>query len=277
MDLAAAFVLSLLGGYCFAYIWRATAFATKRAEGHHLYFRAALCGAALFAFALCIRTLVGSNFLAYQNFDSMLVEYVRPALRAESGLPWIAQERRTEWVVTAIYSLLLGIACGVLANLFTPVHWALQRSYSAFDAFLLRAHTDAFPVSLTLKTGKVYIGLVAVRPAPTREPVAVTLLPLFSGNRDVEGRVTLTTDYDAVCATLEAGRAMQLDLPAGWESRFKLLIRADEIVTAALFSPEIYTEFHPDWKQQITQPIQEPARIQLLSSIGTNLRFSGPM
>src|SRR5260221_11362714 len=106
VDLAAAFVLSLLGGYCFAYIWRATAFATKRAEGHHLYFRAALCGAALFAFALCIRTLLGSHFLAYQNFDSMLVEYVRPALRAESGLPWIAQERRAEWVVTAIYSLL---------------------------------------------------------------------------------------------------------------------------------------------------------------------------
>ena len=276
MDLAAVFLHPLLGGYCFAYVWRASSFVTRRAEGHHLYFRAALCGAVLFALALCIRTLLGSNFLAYQNFDSALVEYVRPALRAESGLPWIAQERRAEWVVTAIYSLLLGIACGVLSNLFTPLHWALRRSYSAFDAFLLRAHKNAFPVSLTLKTGKVYIGLVSVRPAPTREPDAVTLLPLFSGNRDAAGRITLTTDYDAVCDPLKAGRALQLDLPTDWKSQLRLLIRADEIVTAAPFSPEIYTEFNPDWKQQITQPSPEPAQIQLLSSIGTNFTFSGP-
>jgi hypothetical protein len=149
VDLAAAFVLSLLGGYCFACLWRATAFATKRAEGHHLYFRAALCGAMLFAFALCIRTLLASDSLAYLNFDSALVEYVRPFLKAQSGLAWIAQGRRAEWVVTAVYSLLLGIGGGVLANMFTPRRWALRRSFSAFDALLLRAHLEGIPVSLT--------------------------------------------------------------------------------------------------------------------------------
>jgi hypothetical protein len=133
------------------------------------------------------------------------------------------------------------------------------------------------PVSLTLKTGKVYIGLVTESPAPTREPVAVTLLPLLSGNRDAEGRIALTTDYDSIYATLKAGRAMQLGLPADWESQIELQIRADEIITAAVFSLAIYAEFRPDWKQQISQLNRNPPMGQALSSIGTNLRFSGPM
>jgi hypothetical protein len=219
VDLAAAFLLSLLGGYCFVYLWRVTTFDTKRAEGHHLYFRAALCGAMLFALALGLRTLLAFDSLAYLNFDSALVEYVRPALRAESGLAWVAQGRRAEWVVTAIYSLLLGIGCGQ----------------------------------------------------------AVRLLPMLSGNRDAEGRITLTTDYDAVFSALREGEAARLGLPADWESEIELQIRTDEIVTAALFSKAIYTEFNPEWRQHIVEPKNQPPVVQVLSSIGTNLRLSGPM
>jgi hypothetical protein len=277
VDLAAAFLLSLLGGYCFAYLWRVTTFDTKRAEGHHLYFRAALCGAVLFALALCLRTLLASDSLAYLNFDSALVEYVRPVLKAESGLAWVAQGRRAEWVVTAIYSLLLGIGCGVLANLVTPRRWALRRSLSTFDRLLLRSYLEGVPVSLTLKTSKVYVGLVAKCPNPTREPVAVTLLPMLSGNRNAEGRMTLTTDYDAAYSALREDGAALPGLPADWASQIELQIRADEIVTAALFSTAIYSEFNPEWGQHIVEPKNQPPVVQVLSSIGTNLRFSGPM
>jgi hypothetical protein len=55
MDVAAVFALSLLGGYFFASYWRLTAFSTKREEGHHLYFRAALFGVVLFLLALFLR------------------------------------------------------------------------------------------------------------------------------------------------------------------------------------------------------------------------------
>lgn len=48
MELAAVFGLSLLGGYFFAAWWRLTSYATRRYEGHHLYFRAALCGVVFF-------------------------------------------------------------------------------------------------------------------------------------------------------------------------------------------------------------------------------------
>ena len=118
---------------------------------------------------------------------------------------------------------------------------------------------------------------VATIPDPARDSVAVTLLPILSGNRDADGRLTLITDYETVYANLRAGRAMQLGLPADWEeSQFELLVRADEIVIAARFSPVIYAEFNPGWRQQIAQPSQNPPPVQVLSSIGTNLRLSGP-
>lgn len=117
---------------------------------------------------------------------------------------------------------------------------------------------------------------------------------MLSGNRDSEGRLNPPTDYESVYSNLEHGRAAQLGLPADWPSQFELTIRVDDIVTAALFSPAIYAEFNPDWKQRIAQhnqnapppqelivqiadrdyPPSDPSYV--LSSIGTNFRFSGP-
>src|SRR5882724_7341599 len=126
MDLAATFLLSLLGGYCFAYVWRGTRFTTRRIDGHHLYFRAALFGALLFSIALAVRIVLAGHFPAYRNVESTLVEYLRPVLKVESGLALPELTRRVEWVVTAIYSLLLGAVCGPVSNVFTPRRWAQQ-------------------------------------------------------------------------------------------------------------------------------------------------------
>jgi hypothetical protein len=267
MDLAAAFLLSLLGGYCFAYVWRGTRFTTRRVDGHHLYFRAALCGALLFSIALALRIVLVGHFPAYRNFDSALVEYVRPVLKVESGLALPELTRRVEWVVTAIYSLLLGTVCGHVSNVFTPRGWAEHRSIGALYRFLLQARQESLPVSLTLNTSKVYIGLVVAAPDPVREPVVVPLLPILSGHRDPEGRLNLTTDYVAVYSALKHGRAMQLGLRADWLSQFALVIRADEIVTAALFSPAIYAELNPDWKQRIAEQNQTAPPQELIVHI----------
>jgi hypothetical protein len=140
-----------------------------------------------------------------------------------------------------------------MLNHFTPRRWALHRRVSPFYGFLLETQQEVVPVSLTLKTGKVYIGLVVEALDPIREPFAVTLLPIFSGNRDAEGRLNLTTDYETLYSSLRHGRAAQLGLPADWSSQFELTIRADEIVTASLFSAAIYAEFNPGWKQHSSQ------------------------
>jgi hypothetical protein len=265
VDLTAVFLLSLLGGYCFAYVWRVTAFTTKRIEGHHLYFRAALWGTMFFAIALALRLALIRNFHAYQNFELALVDYLRPALKEEPGLALAGPTRRLEWVVTTIYSLLLSAVCSTTLNRFTPRQWALRRSVSSFYSFLSEAQQKSILVSLTLNSGKVYIGIVTEVVDPSCEPVAITLLPMFSGNRDAEGRVNLTTDYEALYSSLRHGRAAQLGLPADWPSLFNLAIRADDIVTATPFSTAIYAEVNPDWQERINRHNQ-PATAFLLAS-----------
>ncbi|MBS0422798.1 MAG: hypothetical protein JSR66_34150 [Proteobacteria bacterium] len=208
MDLAAAFVLSLLGGYCFAYRWRATALDTKRADGHHVYFRAALCGSVLFVLAMGLRKLFDWCSPACLSFDAALIEYVSPALKVESGLELVSRSRRAEWIVTAIYSLLIGIGFGIFANWVTPRNWALSRGLSTLDRLLLRSYLDGAFIALTLQSGKVYVGRVADYPNPILEPVAVAFRPMFSGSRDASGQLTLTTDYESIYSVLEAGRAL---------------------------------------------------------------------
>ena len=68
MDFATIFLLSLLGGYCLAYMWRATAFTTMKVEGQHLHFRAALCGVILFLLALAVHAMLMQQSPAYRVF-----------------------------------------------------------------------------------------------------------------------------------------------------------------------------------------------------------------
>ena len=94
-------------------------------------------------------------------------------------------------------------------------------------------------------------------------PDVITILPMFSGYRDPRGRMVLTSNYEAVYTKLEAGEAAALGLSPDWLAQFELSIRADTIVSAAMFSPAIYASFNPDWEQQIAQqgnkpPAQEP-------------------
>lgn len=253
MDLAAVFLLSLLGGYYFSILWRLTAFSTRRVDGHHLYFRAALYGAIFFAVALVLKNFVFIHVPGYQDMDAAMINYVKPALKEETGVTALAETRRAEWLITAMYSLLVGPLCASLLNIFTPRKWALQRSLGALNQLLLHAQQREMPVQLTLTTGKVYIGLLVSITDPDREPDVVKILPMFSGYRDARGRLVLTSDYQSVYTNLDAGEADRLHLPPDWLSQFEVTIRADLIVTAALFSPAVYASFNPDWERQIAQ------------------------
>jgi hypothetical protein len=257
VDLAAVFLLSLLGGYYFFYFWRLTAFGTRRSEGRHLYFRAALGGIVFFGVALAIRTVLLNNSSAYAALDLGLVEYVKPVLKTEDPVGTsleaarAEQTRRAEWVVTAGYSLLVGILAAGVLNLFTSRSKALQRSLGPLDRLLFEAQLADLPVNVTLKNGKTYIGLVQATPDPGSSPNAVSLLPMFSGSRDANGRMVLTTDYETLYQRLVLGRAVELGLPDDWFSHFRLMIPAESILTASLFSPAIYAEFNPLWRERI--------------------------
>jgi hypothetical protein len=247
MELAAVFLLSLLGGYTFALIWRYTAFAMRRADGHHLYFRAAYYGAVLFASAFLIRVIFLSRIPGYKELEQPLLDYITSALKDP------AKPRQAEIVVMAAYSMILGPLFGLLANLVTPSNWSIRRNLNALDFLLLRGQSGEMPVSLTLTNNKVYIGLVARITDPERPPAMVILLPMYSGHRCEDGRMELTTAYEKVYDSFADIPSSSTGSPP-WDQQlenFHIAIRADAIVTASLFSPRVYSRFNPGWETHI--------------------------
>jgi hypothetical protein len=224
--------------------------------------------------ALGLRNWVLVHLPGYLDFDVGLINYVKPALKEETGITAPAEARRAEWLVTAAYSMLIGPLCAVLLNVGTPRGWALRRSLDALDKLLLDAQKLQMPVQLTLNNQKVYIGLAVSNANPDPKPDVIKILPMFSGYRDSRGRMVLTSNYEAVYTKLEAGEADELGLAKDWLAQFELAIRADTVVSAALFSPAIYASFNPDWEQQIAQQGDKPPAQELTVEIRRPARAS---
>lgn len=264
MDLAAVFILALIGGYAFTTLWRVTAYETKRAEGQHLYLRSALVGALLCALAFLIRLFALAYWPAYRdNVDAALIAFVEPMLKGPHTAP------QTHLVIAAIYSLPLGVLSALLLNTVLPQRWAIARGLSNLDRLLHDAQQRDMPVSVTLTNGKVYVGLVVRISDPDRPPPSIMLFPMLSGHRDAAGRFNITTDYARVYESLDEapGRLEDLGLPETWEPNFYLVLRADQIVSATMFSPAVYSEFNPGWRERMEMSDSPPPRQELLVEI----------
>lgn len=263
MDLAPAFLLSLLGGYAFASLWCFTSYETRRSDGHHLYFRAAFYGAVFFVAAFMLRILALVYWSAYAEWDRAATALVNPALKDTHD------PGQNSIVVVAAYSLLVGPLFAALLNVVTPKRWSLLRSVNALDALLLRAQYAEMPVSITLDNGKVYIGLVRRISEPNHRPLAVVLFPMLSGHRDDDGRLKLTTNYRRIYDALDKNPDLRKHhgLPKVWEPNFEVVLRADQIVSANMFSPTVYSEFNPGWRESLDALPAPPPRQELLVEI----------
>ena len=264
MDIAALFILTLIGGYAFIALWRVTAYETKRAEGQHLYLRSALAGAVLFALAFLTRLLALIYWQGYRDeFDAALVAFIKPTLEDPHT------SAQMHLVIAAIYSLPLGVVLALLLNAFLPQQWAISRGLSNLDQLLHKAQRSDMPVSITLTNGKVYVGLVVRISDPDRPPPSIVLFPMLSGHRDAAGRLEITTDYEKVYDALDesAEKPKELGLPEIWEPNFYLVLRADHILSATPFSPAVYSEFNPSWRESVETRGKPPPRQELLIEI----------
>ncbi len=154
-------------------------------------------------------------------------------------------------MVTAGLSLLFGPALAWLMNCMTPRHWALRRSLGGVERVLHDAHAGKRLVALTLNCGKIYVGRVLSFLDSEGQPSDVEIEPSFSGYRDEQMRMILTTDYEVIRDLLLRGRASQLCLPHHWRGQWCLAIRPTTIVSAASFDSDIYGEFNPQWRDQL--------------------------
>lgn len=170
-------LLPLLGGFWFLRTFHYTSLRSHRVDGYRLLIESALVGVVLFGLATAITVTIG----------------------AYGGLPqqqWHRLFPDVPYLGSAIGALLIGFVSPYFVNWFLDkTGWwtkeaarnkALSRHGNHLLRLLLEASSKEKPVSITLDSGKLYIGMVEFVPALESHDTYLGLVPLFSGHRDKE-------------------------------------------------------------------------------------------
>jgi len=118
---------------------------------------------------------------------------------------------------------------------------AVEQWGDYLERLLNRSLKETKQVSLTLRTGKVYIGFVTSNFDPAYERRYIQLLPVLSGYRDDETKdLVITRDYArAYQRMIDEDSAYLLTIA----DEFQLVIPTAEIVSANHFDPDVFAIF----------------------------------
>ncbi|MBD0319442.1 MAG: hypothetical protein ICV87_03850 [Gemmatimonadetes bacterium] len=218
-------LLPLLGGFALVTRWNYTRFKTKRYSGERLIFYAAIAGVFL---------LMGA-FLVVRTVALLL-----PGLQASwhRAVPFA-------YAGTSLLAFFLGLTGGAVLNLFTSRDAAVRAVVEEWNDFLELLLDEAISktsmVSLTLKSGKVYVGFITSNFDPAYDRKYIRLWPILSGYRDSETQeMKITTNYSLVYAEMDSSGTN----PAVVDD-FQVIVPVGEVQSANLFDPRTYDLFNP--------------------------------
>ncbi|NJL58149.1 hypothetical protein HC928_25820 [bacterium] len=184
-----------------------------------------------------------------------------------------AKELEEEWVSIipfpysdiSTFAFVLGCLTWFPLNYFfnrdKEVRRVIQESNDFLEILLEKALSETKLISVTLKSGKVYIGFVTSNFDPSYDRKFLKLLPLKSGYREpVEKTLIITTDYSCVYVALaekerepaEKTLIITTDYSPVYEtlaekerySDFEIIISVPEVQTVNIFDPDAYTLFN---------------------------------
>jgi hypothetical protein len=222
-------LLPLLGGYVFLRQWNRTRFSSRRYSGERLLLHAALAGILFLAAAFLI---------------TRLLIWSVPGV----GLWW----RRMvpfPYSGSAVLAFLLG------AGLWWPLNAVFRRSAEDaadqvieetgdyLETLLVRAIRRTKPVSVTLKSGKTYIGFVVTNFNPSFDRRFISLLPLQSGYRNEQHELVINTDYARVYEWITQQGRSETELDELMKD-FIIVLPVGEIQSVNLFDRDAYRLFN---------------------------------
>lgn len=245
-------LLPLIGGYLFITLWQRTRYAVLRADGQRLLLNSACAG----AFFLSLATLL----VVYGEQTDWGVEINRVWHRTVpfqySGRTFLAFLLGTFgwWPLNRIWSK------------DAEIQRVILEKGDALEVLLRRAVGEKRWVALTVKSGKVYVGLVTMIFNPAFPLEHIKLVPMLSGYRREPDKHLIFTNfylqiYDKLRAATEAELLRQLQRAhpqlSGAElqravaeqidrqmpsAEFELVIPRGEIQAANLFDLKIYEQ-----------------------------------
>lgn len=218
-------LLPLLGGFALVTRWNYTRFKTKRYSGERLIFYAAIAGVFL---------LLGA-FLTVRA-----VAWALPGVQAawHRNVPFA-------YAGTSLLAFFFGLGGGVILNRFTSRDTAVRAVIEEWNDFLEMLLDEAISktsmVSLTLKSGKVYVGFVTSNFDPAYDRKYIRLWPILSGYRKPDTQeLAITTNYSLVYAEMDVSGSD----PAVVDT-FQVVVPVGEVQSANLFDPQTYDMFNP--------------------------------
>jgi len=223
-------LLPLLGGYVFLRNWHRTRFSSRRHTGERLLFHAAIAG---------ILFLVGAFVV------TRLLNWAYPGL----GLWW----RR---MLPFPYSGTAFLAFVTGGLLWLPLNWlsriedkaadtAIDETGDYLERLLVRAIRRTKPVSVTLKSGKTYIGFVVGNVDPSVDRRFISLLPLQSGYRDPQHQLVINTDYARVYERINNEGQPEPELDELMRD-FIIVLPVGEIQSVNIFDRDAYRLFNEE-------------------------------
>lgn len=228
----ALIILSIaISGYIFSTFCYRLRYKTARESGHRLYLTCASVGWVFVLIGYALIQLV-VTICTHYRFGSWLVAAISPS--------------HEPLFVSALSPALSTMAMVVYNSLPHSKSRNIERVWAKNDFDSLISYVTGGdkpnPLSLTLDTRKVYIGMVARTNEPDDGSSHVTLLPLFSGFRDPNSlELSLENRYDEVFDYFDPLQ----NGPTTFDIRdFLLVIPLSQIVTANPFNYHIYKRLH---------------------------------
>ena len=182
-----------------------------------------------------------------------------------TGLEQILDAERDDWVFhlenKTLRATTLAVLTSVLANVLIgperSARLAAKWRGNLIECLMQDSFESGCLVELTLKTGKSYVGRVIDSGVYTSNDSDVSIMPIFSGHRDHEHQLQLTTSYKGPLQ--RASSVVSNEDKHNDASQFELVLSKTQIVSARPFDPEIFeTRFGRSLPGSSAQPEPSP-------------------
>jgi hypothetical protein len=168
------------------------------------------------------------------------VSYILP-----SPVEWIKENLfpvKNAFLGTCALSFVIAVFGTKLWNRFIKasdaIEHAIEKIGNELELLFSMSCIDSELIQITLKNDKVYIGWVEILPKPSQCPY-VKLVPLFSGYRDENKELKITTDYSRVYSEyMIRGKIKDIS-----DLQMNLVVLVNEIISASRFDFEIFEKF----------------------------------
>lgn len=194
------FLLPLLGGFLFLRKWNLTKYHALRAEAERLLILASIVGLITLIIAFLLMRL--SQYVPYW-----------PEVTA-----WWNRQVPFEYLGTSLFAFALGALSPFALNRFArcsedrAMDQMIEHDRIPFSRLLKKAFDENKTVSVTMSSGKVYVGFVTHLLNPGLPTTFIEILPTKSGYRTQEEKtVTFTTFYTNVLDELGKSEEMKAD------------------------------------------------------------------